>query len=85
MRSAMDFIQTAKHQLRTTVSMPSLITNGADEAIPYMITNNFAFKAKNKGVIKEKTDDYVINEYKDGTYDLVDTRANIRKNSDGGY
>ena len=85
MRSAMDFIQTSKHQLPTKISMPSLITNGADQALPWLITNNFAFKAKNNGVIEEKTDDYMILKYSDGTHDFVDLRNNIRKNSDGGF
>ena len=85
MRSAMDFIQTSKHQLRTKKSFPSLITNGADQALPYLVTNNFAFKAKDDGVVKERTDDYIIIEYKNGSNDFVDIRDNIRKNSDGGF
>lgn len=84
-RVAMDFIQTSKHQLRTKWAFPSLITNGMDEALPYMISNNFAFKSKNDGIVKEITPQYMILEYKDKTYELVDLRNNIRKNSDGGF
>jgi hypothetical protein len=85
MRSAMDFIQTSKHQLPTKISFPSLITNGADQALPYMVTNNFAFKAKKNGTVETITDDYMIVTYSDGTHDFIDLRNNIRKNSDGGF
>lgn len=84
-RSAMTFIQTAKHGMRVKRAMPSLISNGADQALPYMITNKFAFKAKNDGKIIEKTEDYLIVEYKDKTHDFVDLRENVQKNSDGGF
>ena len=85
MRTAMSFIQTAKHQVRTEESDPALITSGADEVMPYLTTDSFAFKSKNDGVIKELTDDYIIIEYNDGTCDYVDLKNNIQKNSDGGY
>lgn len=84
-RSAMTFIQTSKHGMRVKTSMPSLITNGADEALPYISSDTFAFKAKQNGVIKEKTDDYLVIEYKDGTNDFVDLRELVKKNSDGGF
>jgi hypothetical protein len=48
-RTAMTFVQTAKHQVRTIDSDPLLVTNGADEAMPYMSSDRFAFKAKKKG------------------------------------
>ena len=41
-RSAMTFIQTSKHSMRTTKSMPLLVTNGADQAMPYMASDTFA-------------------------------------------
>lgn len=84
-RTAMTFIQTAKHGMRVKRAMPSLISNGADQALPYMITNKFAFKAKNDGKIIEKTDEYLIIEYKDKTHDFVDLRETVQKNSDGGF
>lgn len=84
-RSAMTFIQTAKHGMRVKKSMPMLISNGMDQALPYMITNTFAFKAKEDGKIVEKTDKYIILQYKDGTSDFVDLRELVQKNSDGGF
>ena len=85
MRTAMTFIQTAKHQVRTVESDPMLVTNGADEALPYMSTDRFAFKAKQDGKILEVNDNYILIEYKDGTKDYVSLIETIEKNSDGGY
>lgn len=84
-RSAMNFIQTSKHSMRVKKSMPLLITNGADEAIPYMTSDIFSYKAKSKGKIVEKTDEYVVISYDDGTNDFIDLREKTHKNSDGGF
>ena len=85
MRIAMGFIQTSKHGMRIEAGCPNLISNGADQALPYLISNQFAFKAKDDGKIIEKTDDYMIIEYKSGSHDFVDLRDNIKKNSNGGF
>lgn len=93
-RSAMTFIQTSKHAMRTKKSMPLLITNGADEAMPYISSDTFAYKAKENGVVTELTDDHMIITYdravstqEGGTYlsECVDLRDNVKKNSDGGF
>lgn len=84
-RTAMTFIQTNKHSMRTKVSTPLLVTNGSDEALGYMCSNMFAFKAKDKGTITDLTEDYMIITYNDKTTEFVDLRENIKKNSDGGF
>lgn len=90
-RTMMTHIQTSKHMVRTTESDPLLVTNGADEAMPYLVSDMFAFKAKKDGTIKEIVIDpknknsYMLIEYKDGTHDFVDLSESIEKNSDGGY
>jgi hypothetical protein len=81
----MTFIQTAKHEVRTEDSDPLLVTNGADEAMPWLTSDRFAFKAKKDGIISEVTDDYIIIAYDDGTKDYVSLKETIEKNSDGGY
>lgn len=83
-RSAMTFIQTSKHNVRVKDASPMLITNGADEALPYMVSDVFAFKAKLNGVIKEITDEYMIVKYDDNKYDYIDLSSNIEKNSANG-
>ncbi len=92
-RSAMTFIQTSKHGMRTAKSMPLLITNGADEAMPYISSDTFAYKAKENGVVTELTDEYMIVTYdkpvtidgKSYLSEAVDLRENVKKNSDGGF
>ena len=84
-RTAMTFVQKSKHQVRTVKSDPLLVTNGSDEAMPYLTSNRFAYKAKMKGKIIELTDEYILVEYTDGTKDFVNLIESIEKNSDGGY
>lgn len=83
-RSAMTFIQTSKHGMRTKISDPLIVTNGADQALPFLTSNTFTYKTKNAGKVKEKTDEYMVIEYKNGTTEVVDLRERILKNSDGG-
>lgn len=84
-RTAMTFIQTSKHLMRSNNSDPSLITSGADEALPYLISNTFAFKAKSNGEIIEKDDNHMIVSYDDGTSDYVDLSESVEKNSSSGF
>lgn len=83
-RTAMTFIQTSKHSMRTKKQSPLLITNGADEALAYLCSDMFSFKAKEKGKIIELNNDYMIIQYINGSKEFVDLRENIKKNSDGG-
>ena len=84
-RMAMGFIQTSKHLVRTEKADPLLVTSGADEAMTYLSSDNFAFKAKKKGEVKELTDEYMIVTYDDGTSDYINLAETIQHNSDGGY
>jgi 8-oxo-dGTP pyrophosphatase MutT (NUDIX family) len=85
MRVAMSFVQTSKHAVRTEESDPLLVTSGADEALAYICSDQFAHKAKSKGVVKELTDTYMIIAYDDGTEEYVNLSETIEKNSDGGF
>lgn len=92
-RSLMTYVQTSKHMVRCEVNDPLLITNGADEALPYMCSNIFAFKAKQNGTVVELVQngkpfgqgDYMVVQYKDGSYDYISLAEEAKKNSDGGY
>ena len=84
-RSAMNFIQTSKHSMRCKQTDSLLVTNGADQALPYLVSDIFAHKAKDDGVIKEITDDYMIVEYKNGTHEYVDLTERVEKNSSSGF
>lgn len=83
-RTAMTFIQTSKHEMRTEISDPLLVSNGSDQAIAYMTSDTFSFKTKESGIVKEKTDEYMVLEYKSGKTEVVDLREQMMKNSDGG-
>ncbi|WP_301067335.1 hypothetical protein [uncultured Duncaniella sp.] len=84
-RTAMTFIQSTKHSMLTEKSSPTLITNGADQAMVHMVSDTYAFKAKANGVVKEVTADYILIQYDNGTSDYVDTTDKVEKNSDGGF
>ena len=96
-RSAMTFIQTSKHSMRTAKSMPLLVTNGADEAMPYMSSDTFAYKAKEDGEVVELTSDFMVIHYKNPVHspkvgeargisnEVIDLREQVKKNSDGGF
>lgn len=84
-RTAMTFIQTSKHQLRTYQSDPLLVTYGMDEALPYYTTSTFANKAKKNGeVVEFEQDNYIIVKYNDNTAEFIDLSETLEKNSDGG-
>ena len=93
-RSAMTFIQTSKHSMRTVKSMPLLITNGADEAMPHIASDIFAFKAKEDGEVVAISEEEMIVTYKtpikrtDGdpyTSEIINLKEEVKKNSDGGF
>ena len=85
-RNFMTFTQTAKHGTPINKGgIPQLITTGAQEAMPYLVSDMFAFKAKKKGKVVEVNDEYMIIEYRDGTKDYVTLSEQTKKNSDGGF
>lgn len=91
MRLAMGFIQTQKHGMRCDHSDPLLITSGADEALPYLISNTFAYKSKEKGTVLELVPDkYMIIEYDNNTggvpkREYINLEESVQKNSSSGF
>ena len=83
-RIAMQFVQKSSHKLVTRNEMPSLITTGMDDAIAYMVSDDFAFKSKDAGKVVEVTDEYMIVKYKNGKSDYINLKNQVKKNSDGG-
>ena len=67
-RTAMTNIQTSKHNMRINKAMPLLVTNGADQALPYLTGDTFAFKAKESGKVVKMTKDYMVVEYDKNPY-----------------
>lgn len=85
MRTAMSFIQTSKHMVRTEDSDPLLVTSGADEVMPYLTTNKFAYKAKDNGTIISIDENGILVEYSDNSKEYINLKETIEHNSDGGY
>ena len=89
MRLAMGFIQTSKHGMRCDHSDPLLITSGADEALPYLVSNTFAYKSKGKGKVLELVEDqYMIIEYDENIQpkrEYIDLSESVQKNSSSGF
>lgn len=84
-RTAMTYIQTSKHYMRCKRSNPSLITTGADDALPYLISNIFAKKADKNGKVVDINDERMLIEYSDGTKDYINLEENVEKNSSSGF
>ena len=90
-RTLMTYLQTSKHMVRCLNSDPLLVTNGADEALPYLSSNIFSYKAKQDGTVIELVENgeykenYMVVQYKDGSSEYIELKETIRKNSDGGY
>ena len=94
-RSAMTFIQTSKHSMRTDKSSPLLVTNGADEAMAYIVSDMFAYKAKENGTVTEVVDgdhmiityDRAIQAHDRSSYlsEYISLKEEVKKNSDGGF
>jgi len=88
-RTLMTFLQTSKHMIRCENNDPTLITNGADEALPYLASNIFSYKAAEDGkvveIVNDGSNEYMIVEYKSGKHEYVNLKEEIKKNSDGGY
>lgn len=84
-RSAMNFVQTSRHEMRCKRSNPALITTGADEALPYLVSNIFAKKSDGDGKVVSVSDDRMLVEYKDGSKDYIDLTTHVEKNSSSGF
>jgi hypothetical protein len=84
-RLAMSFTQRTKHGMRVQGGDPLLVTNGADDALANFTPDVFSVCAKQDGKIVERTDEYIVVKYKDGSIDYVELRNKVYKNSDGGF
>ena len=80
-RVAMTTTQT-KHVVPCKNYNPLLITNGADKALAHIVSNDFAFKAKQDGEVLEADYDagIIIIKYKDGTVEAVPVGDSVFKN-----
>lgn len=66
-------------------SSPVLIGNKVEATVPYIMSDEFVVDAKEDGRVIDRTDDYVIVEYKSGKRYAIDIGTRIKKNSSGGF
>jgi len=85
-RISMQSVQQ-KHIVSVLDQRPPIIGSGIEKTVPYMISDEFAFKAKEDGVV-EKIDTknkVAIIKYKSGKQDLIDLDIVECNNSNGGF
>lgn len=85
-RTAMATKQS-KHLIPVSKSSPVLISNGAEQTIPYHLGNDFCVVAEEDGKVVEinEATGIVIVKYKSGKCKAIDTNTNIVKNGAGGF
>jgi len=83
-RTSMAYKQT-KQMIPVADASPVIIGNGVEKLLPHITSNDFSFAAKKDGKIIEKTNHYIIVEYKDGTHDSIDVSKKVMKNGADGF
>jgi len=83
MRVSMTSTQS-RHTISTVDASPQLIGTGMEKALAHLISNKFAYKADQNGVIESIEDEVMIVRYKDGTAVDINLGSKIRKNASGG-
>ena len=76
-----------KHIVSTVDQDSLLVGSGIEKTIPYILSNDFAYKAKKDGIVEsydEKTG-IVTLLYKDNTKESFDISNRLSKNSGGGF
>ena len=71
----------------TQGAVPSLISNGYDEAVQYHLSNDFVINAEEDGEVVEVNDKlgFIMVKYKSGNTQAINTNHDIVKNSGGGF
>jgi DNA-directed RNA polymerase beta subunit len=85
-RTAMEISQS-KHGVPVIHATKQLLSSGMDRTIPYMISDKFCFKAKKDGKVDslDKDNQVAVLKYDDGTYDAIDLKETLWKNSNSGF
>lgn len=85
-RQAMQVAQTG-HTMPIKSSSKQLIGSGMNKTLAFMISDDFAFKAKKPGVVAkiDKQNKLALLTYDDGTKDAIDLAPKLDKNSNMGF
>jgi len=76
-----------KHIVSVLGQTPPLIGSGVEKTVPYMISDEFAFKAKEAGKVEsiDLKNKVAIIKYNSGKQDLIDLDVVETNNSNGGF
>lgn len=77
-------ISQSKHYVPTQKVAPALVNYDMERVAPYL-SNDYAYSSKKSGVVKEISDQVMILQYDDGTFDDIDLSEHPDKNTDGGF
>lgn len=85
-RMSMQSVQQ-KHIVSVLGQTPPLIGSGIEKTAAYMISDEFAFKAKESGIVEsvDEKNKVAIIKYKSGKQDLIDLDIVETNNSNGGF
>mgnify|MGYP001626170377 CR=1 FL=1 len=64
---------------------PPIIQSGAEEILPQIASNIFMITAEQNGIVKAKTDKYIIVHYEDGSEKFIDVNARVIRTGKGFY
>ncbi|MCM1295010.1 MAG: hypothetical protein NC311_05665 [Muribaculaceae bacterium] len=77
-------ISQAKHLVPVASQCSCPISYDFERVAPYL-SNDFAFQAKQDGKVIEISEDLMVIQYADGSYDDIDLSVHPAKNTDGGF
>lgn len=80
-------VSQSKHGIPVAVANRQLVGSGYDRTLPFMISDGFCFKAKKDGLVEsiDLDNKLAILAYNDGTYDAIDLKDSLAKNSNSGF
>ena len=77
-------ISQSKHYVPTQSTSYPLVNFDMERVAPYM-SSDYTAVSKKAGIVKEISNDIMIIQYEDGTYEDVDLSSHPDKNTDGGF
>lgn len=83
-RTSMSYKQS-QYMLPVEGSTPVFFGNRVEEVVPYHMSREFVVTAKQDGKVVDIQDGIVVIQYKDGSYDSINTNPKMKKNSSSGF
>ncbi|ALN97927.1 hypothetical protein Bp8pS_248 [Bacillus phage vB_BpuM-BpSp] len=70
----------------TKVQSKPLFGSGVEKTIPYILSDDFVFRAKDNGILEkiDEKEEIAVVAYENGKKDVIDLSETLAKNSNGG-